>query len=249
MMYGKTAMIAALAVGLSAATAGAQRGGMGQMGGQGMGQMRGQGMARGAGAAGGPGAMMERQMFRGITLSDAQKAQLETLRNSHRTVMQAEMKSAQADREALRTARQNGDTIALKAARRNIEGLRNRQIALRAQMQQTARNVLTPDQQKVFDSNRTRMEQRMERAQRTVRHERMQGRRLAMMRAMSPHRGWFAPGRGRFGPGRGMQRGGGVGPGANMQRGPGYGPPAGRGGPPPGAQPPDSSQAAPPIGG
>ena len=172
------------------------------------GRMGGRGMGR---AGGGMPAMMGRQMFRGITLSDAQKAQLDKMREAHQTQMQTFAKSAQADRQALRTARQNGDTIALKAARRNMEGAMNTHIALRAQMQKSMRGVLTPDQQKVFDANRTRVERRVARAGRMMRAERMSMRRHAMMRAFGRDRGW------------GMRRGGGFGPGAGMQMRPGRG--------------------------
>jgi Spy/CpxP family protein refolding chaperone len=207
-----TRMLAAIAVAMTAAAAGAsaQRG---------MGGRAGPDSAMGPG---GPGAMMQRQLFRGITLTDSQKTQLTHLRDANRTAMQALMKSARADREALRTARENGDTVALKEARRNLEGWRNRVIALRGTMQRDVRGVLTPDQQKAFDANRVRIEQRVARAARMTHRERMWGRRHAMMRPMTPHGAWSWRGRG-FGPGHG--------------------------GPPNGAAPDSSKGGGPPIGG
>jgi Spy/CpxP family protein refolding chaperone len=247
-------MLAAIAVAMTttAATASAQRG----IGGRG--GMQGPGMAMGRRTPGGPGAlgaMMQRQIFRGVTLTQAQQAQLQKLRDASRTQMQALMKSAQADRQALRAARENGDTVALKAARQKLEGWRNRTIALRGEMQRNVRGVLTPDQQKTFDANRARLEHRATRAMRMMRQERMWGRRQAMMRAMAPNRMRFMRGRG-FGPRARFQRGGGFGPGGGFHRGGGPGFQRGgrfapgRAGPPNRGTAPDSTQSVvPPIGG
>lgn len=221
-----TTMLAALAVAMTtaAAGAGAQRG-TGAMGGG----MAGPGMGRG----GAMGAMLRRQLFRGIALTDTQKTQLQKVRDANRTELQAFAKSARADRQALRTAYENGDTVALEAARRDIEGARNRAIALRGQFMRNVRGVLTPDQQKTFDANRTRLEQRAARGARMMRQHRMWGRRQAMMRSMAPNRMRSMRHRG-FGPGGG----------AGFQRG-GFGP--GRGGQ---SAPPDSTQGStPPMGG
>ncbi len=224
-----TKMFAALVVAMTTAAAGAsaQRGGM-----------AGPGMGRGG--PGAMGAMMRRQLFRGITLTDTQRTQLHKLHEARQAQMQAMMTSARADRQALRTAYQNGDTVALKAARQTLDGWRNRQIALRGQMQREVRGILTPDQQKVFDANRTRLAQRVERGVRMMRRERLWGRRQAMMRFMAPHRMEFMRGRG-LRPGMGFQRGGGVDGGPAFQRG--------RGGPPGGGAAPDSTQGGgPPVG-
>lgn len=226
-----TAMITGVALACGVAvSAGAQRAGqMGPMrGGRGM-------MGRGGAAL---GVMAQRQLFRGITLSDTQKTELQKVRQANQTRMQALAKSAQTDRQALRTARQNGDTVALNAARHRVRGLMNKRIALRGELQRNVRGVLTPDQRKVFDSNRTRLEQRMTRAGRMMRLERTRMRHGAMMRALAPNRGRFMMrggrgmmGRGGFMPGRGMQMrpGRGFGPGAGMRMAPGrgFGPGAG----------------------
>ncbi len=240
-MNGKMTTLVALALAGSAAVAGAQQRG-------GMGPMRGQGMGRG-GEPGAMQAMMQRQLFRGITLTDAQKAQLQKLQADNRTLMQALAKSAQADREAVLTARDNGDTVALKAARQKLQGYSNQRIALRGQMMKSVRGVLAADQQKQFDANRTRLQHREAAAMRNMRQHRMWQRRVAMMRGMAPNRGRFAPwGRGAGGPA--FQRGRGWGPGrGGFGQGQGFGPPRGRGGPPPGGQPPDSSHVPPAVGG
>ncbi len=202
---------------------------------------------QGQGRGGRMGAMITRQLFRGITLTDAQKTQMQKLRDGNRAQMQTLGKSAQADREALRTAREQGDTIALRAARQKIEGDRNRAIAYRGQFQQSVRGVLTADQQKQFDANRTRVHQRVAMAGRAMRQERMRFRHQAMMRAFMPRRGGFGPGarwNQRGGPGMmgpGMMGRGGMGP--SQQRG--FGPPGGRGGL--GPQRRDSTKVPPPA--
>jgi len=162
-----------LACGL-AVTAGAQRGA----------PMRGPG-----GGPRGADAVLGRQLFRGITLTDAEQAQLQKLRDDNRTRTRALAKSAQADRQSLRTARENGDTIALKAARENREGYRNKAIAFRGEYGRSVRAVLTPDQQKIFDANRARAEQRGGRAARMARRGRMRDGRGAMRRGFGHPRG------------------------------------------------------------
>ncbi|MGH7671121.1 MAG: hypothetical protein ACRENQ_16685, partial [Gemmatimonadaceae bacterium] len=117
-----------------AGTAAAQRGGT-------MGQGRNPGVGRGR-AVGGMRAEAARGMFRGITLTDAQKT-------------------------ALRDARE----------------------ASRTQLQRNLRGVLTPDQQKVFDANRTRMARRVVRAGRMRRARRRIMRRHAMRRGVRRNRG------------------------------------------------------------
>lgn len=179
---------AALMLGMAAVAAAQRPGPMGPMG-----PMRGQGRG------GRMRAMMARQMFRGITLTDVQKGQLQTLRDDNHAQMLTLLKSAQADRQALRTARVNGDTIALRAARQRIRGDRNRGIAVRGELQRNVRGVLTPDQQKQFDANRTHIRQRVAMAGRMMRRERMRFRRHAMMRAFMPGRRGFSPRGGRGG--------------------------------------------------
>ena len=237
---------AALVCGV-AGPAAAQRGGR-------MGRMDSAGRA---GAGQNAGALVSRQLLRGITLTDAQKTALQKAQDDGRTQMQALTTTAQANREAARTARENGDTIALNRLRAQTRGDANRRIALRAQQVQRVRGLLTPDQQKQFDENRTRLRNRVGRAMGAMRQRRMAMRRGAMMRAMAPRagmrmqmRGGRGFGRGGFGPGGGMQfrggqqgPGGGFGPGGGMRmrggRGGGaFGPGAQRGPGGPGAPPP-----------
>ncbi len=135
----KIAFIAALAVAASAGTVVAQNPG-----------------GRGPGGRGGPGGgmMMDRALLKGITLTDEQKAKVEALNKSEREKMQAQRGGGRAEFEALRAAREKGDTATmnkLMAEQRSVmEARRDEQIsALRA--------ILTPDQQATFDANLAEM--------------------------------------------------------------------------------------------
>jgi protein CpxP len=109
---------------------------------------------RGPGGRGGPGGgmMMDRALLKGITLTDAQKQQVEALNKSERDKMEAERTSGagRSEFEAIRTAREKGDTATanklMAEQRAKMEARRDEQIsALRA--------ILTPDQQPTFDAN------------------------------------------------------------------------------------------------
>lgn len=94
--------------------------------------------------------MMEHALFKNITLTDAQKTQLAQIRKSEQASMTANAGAQRADFDAMRKARQSGDTATM-----------NRLMAQqRAQMEQrfathaaAVRNILTPDQQTQFDAN------------------------------------------------------------------------------------------------
>lgn len=90
--------------------------------------------ARGAGHA----------ALRGITLSDAQRAQLRTVMARYRTQHQALREQVRAQRVAGQATRP--DSAARTALRARVRDLRRRQLA-------DVRAVLTPDQQATFDRN------------------------------------------------------------------------------------------------
>lgn len=105
------------------------------------------------GRRGGPGAAL----LHGITLSDAQKAQLKQYREAQRTKFQGEREQHAADFQKMRDARQRGDTATANAMMRQF----------RARMEQqhdaqvaAIRGILTPDQQKQFDANVAQWKQR-----------------------------------------------------------------------------------------
>lgn len=104
---------------------------------------------RGPMGRGGPG-MMQGMLLKGITLTDAQKAKLDTLREAQRTAMQAQRGQGRPDMAAIREARQKGDTVTanrlMAEQRKTMEAHRDAQFA-------AIRAILTADQQKQFDAN------------------------------------------------------------------------------------------------
>lgn len=104
------------------------------------------GMRRGPGDRG----RMEEMLFQGITLSDAQKAQIAKLNSADSAKMEANRAAMRAQMDSAWSARQRGDTAAARAIFERG----------RAAMQQhfdertaSVRNVLTADQRVQFDKN------------------------------------------------------------------------------------------------
>ena len=102
----------------------------------------------GRGGRGGP-AMMDQMLLKNITLTDAQKTQLEKVRESERASMQSDG-GRRADFDAMRKARQSGDTA---AARKLMAEQRTRMEAHLTAHTAAIRSILTPDQQKQLDAN------------------------------------------------------------------------------------------------
>ena len=103
----------------------------------------------GRGMRGGPG-MMEHALFKNITLTDAQKAQLEKLQKTERASMGTDGGARRAEFDAIRKARQSGDTV---TANRLMLEQRSKMDQRFAAHTAAIRAVLTPDQQKQFDAN------------------------------------------------------------------------------------------------
>jgi Spy/CpxP family protein refolding chaperone len=106
-------------------------------------------MGRGPGGRGGPG-MMEHALLQNITLSDAQKAKLEDLHKAERAKMEANGQNGRGDFDAIREARQKGDSATaqklMAEQRSKMEARRDEQVA-------SIRGILTADQQKQFETN------------------------------------------------------------------------------------------------
>jgi Spy/CpxP family protein refolding chaperone len=93
------------------------------------------------------------QLLKGITLSDAEKANLKAVQQKYAAQMKATRERSKPDMQTMRDARQRGDTAALKA-------LRDKGAAQREQMKQVMqaqradmRAALTPENQAKFDAN------------------------------------------------------------------------------------------------
>jgi Spy/CpxP family protein refolding chaperone len=105
----------------------------------------------GRGVRGGaPGMLMEHALLKNITLSDAQKSQLAQIQKSERASLQADAKSGRADVDAMRKARQSGDTA---TANRLMQAQRAKMEQRFATQTAAVRAILTPDQQKQLDAN------------------------------------------------------------------------------------------------
>lgn len=145
----KVAVVAAAFVALAAAGV-AQAQGTGapaqHQHGEGHGQM---------GPGGRGGMMMEQMMFKGITLTGAQKAKLDTIHQQFRTAMEAQ-RGQRPDFSAIREARQKGDTV---TANKLMAEQRQKMEAQQQAHFATIRMILTPEQQKQFDANVAEMKQ------------------------------------------------------------------------------------------
>jgi len=96
-------------------------------------------------------------LLKDITLSDAQKAQLEQLHESQKANMQANHDAMKKQWDEMRAARQRGDTAAARAI---MERNRPAMEAARAQQLAGIRNILTADQRVQFDKNVAELKQR-----------------------------------------------------------------------------------------
>jgi Spy/CpxP family protein refolding chaperone len=152
----------------------------------------GQRAGRGAGRA----PRLRAQLMRGITLTEAQKVQMRVAQETFRSQAQSLNTQRRVDMLSVQQARLKGDTAAIHAARAKVLTDGDRVVALRAQLTDGFRSNLTPEQQKQFDANKSRVRSQTLRAVRTRQRNMRQG----MMRGggpggeMMPQR---APGRGR----------------------------------------------------
>jgi Spy/CpxP family protein refolding chaperone len=111
---------------------------------------------RGPGGRGGPGG--GGMLLQGITLSDAQQAQLKALNDAERAKMQAAGPQGRGgNMEAIRTARESGDTA---TANRLMREQRAEMVARRDAQAATIRALLTSDQLTTFDANVAEMKKR-----------------------------------------------------------------------------------------
>jgi glutaredoxin-related protein len=95
-------------------------------------------------------------LLRGIELSDAQKASLQTLRENERTAMEQNREQGRAVFDQINAARQSGDTA---TANRLMRDQRAKMEAQRDKQAAAIRALLTADQQVQFDKNVTEMKE------------------------------------------------------------------------------------------
>ncbi len=121
------------------------------------------------------GRMGRRQLFKGVKLTDQQKAQIKAINEKYRAQARQAREALRPAMQEARADRQKGDTAAARAIfernRPQFEQLRK----ARAQELREIRGVLTADQQKQFDANVAQLKARVEQWQQH-RRERQQER-------------------------------------------------------------------------
>jgi Spy/CpxP family protein refolding chaperone len=113
--------------------------------------------AMGRGMQGGRG---ERGLFRGIKLSDTEKAKLKDIRARYAPEQKQLRESLKPAMQEARAARQKGDSVAARAAFARTKDGRDKMKALTDREQGEIRSALTPENQKQFDANVQRFAQR-----------------------------------------------------------------------------------------
>ena len=99
--------------------------------------------------------------MRGITLSDAEKANLKTVREKYASQVKALHEQYKPDHQAMRDARQRHDTAAVKALREKAAPEREAVKNLLEAQRNDVRAALTPANQTLFDANVAKVKERI----------------------------------------------------------------------------------------
>ena len=103
------------------------------------------------------GKQFDKALLRGVTLSDAEKTNLQAVRAKYAAQRQTLHTQLRTQAQNAKAARQRGDTAALRSIRANLQT--ERQTLAQAE-RNDIRNALTPANQAKFDSNLKRVEAR-----------------------------------------------------------------------------------------
>ncbi|HSQ31727.1 MAG TPA: hypothetical protein VLN49_17840 [Gemmatimonadaceae bacterium] len=106
-------------------------------------------------------AAIRHQLFKGITLSDAEKASVKNVQAKYALQMKAIREQLKPQIQAAREARQRGDTAALKAIWQKSGAEREQIKNLLESEKNDLRAALTPANQVKFDANVKQFEQRV----------------------------------------------------------------------------------------
>jgi Spy/CpxP family protein refolding chaperone len=107
------------------------------------------------------GERLDEQLFRGITLSDAEKANIANVRNKYAPQMKALRQQAKPQTQALRAARHRGDTAAVRQLMAQTAPQRDQERKLLQAEQNDFRGALVPANQAKFDANLKQVQRRM----------------------------------------------------------------------------------------
>ena len=117
--------------------------------------------ARGArGHRGELGKQLNRQLFKGIDLSSAEKANIKAVREKYAPQMKALREQMKPQLQQARAARQRGDTASLKSMWNASAGQRDQIKKLAEAERNDFRNALAPQNRARFDANVSQLEQR-----------------------------------------------------------------------------------------
>jgi hypothetical protein len=103
------------------------------------------------------GKQFDKALLRGVTLSDAEKTNLQAVRAKYAAQHQTLRTQLRTQAQNAKAARQRGDTAALRSIR---TGLQTERQTLSQAERNDVRNALTPANQAKFDSNLKRVEAR-----------------------------------------------------------------------------------------
>lgn len=114
-------------------------------------------------------------LFRGITLSDAEKARVKAVHEKYDTEAKSLRETMRPALQDLRTARQKRDSVAAKAAWDKTAGDRQKLQALMQRERAEIRTALSAENQKLFDANAKQLEERRAERAKNGRGERVGG--------------------------------------------------------------------------
>jgi protein CpxP len=100
------------------------------------------------------------QLFKGITLSDAEKTNIKAVQTKYASQMKALREQFKPQMQAARDARQRGDSAALKELRQKSTAQREQSKQLMLAQRNDLRAALTPANQVTFDANVAALEKK-----------------------------------------------------------------------------------------
>jgi Spy/CpxP family protein refolding chaperone len=103
----------------------------------------------------------DRALFKGIDLSSAQKAKIDSIRSQYRSESRSLREQMGPAMKDARAARQSGDSAKVAEARANMSASRDKMMELRKQELSEIRGVLTSEQRSTFDKNVDQLRSRM----------------------------------------------------------------------------------------
>ena len=106
------------------------------------------------------GMRAERGLFRGIKLSDAEKAKIKDIHSKYATQSKSLREQMKPAMQEARAARQKGDTAAARAVLAKNKATFDKLAELRKSEQAEIRSALTPENQKLYDANVQKFAQR-----------------------------------------------------------------------------------------